>query len=347
MPLSRAERDIGLIRVQRPRTPHTVGRDAFYGRHGRFIVIQHGRILDGAVRGATIDERAHPPVRVQVADVGAGRRARRSRTHGPRCGVTRTCRDARRLVRGCSVQDLLDMRAGTRFSESTTISLPISGSASRSRLAATHARALPADLYAYMAGLEQPGAARRAVRVPLDPDRRARLGARARRRRLVRQLVLAPRLEPDGRRARRRDHRRRRRARRSPTAGYACRCALLRGSGCCTSRGGVDQRRRVLPEGWTARVGKPRPGLVAPSASLTYEARDPHLPTTHDQWWVFDAEREIYGGIGIHGQALVIHRPADRRRSPRSRPTPSALDRDKHELQLAGAVAIGDAWPRG
>ena len=58
---------------------------------------------------------------------------------------------------------------------------------------------------------------------------------------------------------------------------------------------------------------------------------------------MFDADRGVYGGIGIHGQALVIHRPADAVIAKVSTHA-IALDRDKHELQLAGAVAIGDAW---
>lgn len=60
---------------------------------------------------------------------------------------------------------------------------------------------------------------------------------------------------------------------------------------------------------------------------------------------MFDAERGIYGGIGIHGQALVIHRAADAVIVELST-QPDPLDREKHELQLAGAIAIGDALER-
>ena len=70
-------------------------------------------------------------------------------------------------------------------------------------------------------------------------------------------------------------------------------------------------------------------------------------PTSHyhDQWWVFDAERGIYGGIGIHGQALVIHRAADAVIVKLST-QPDPLDREMHELQLADAIAIGDTLER-
>ena len=58
-----------------------------------------------------------------------------------------------------------------------------------------------------------------------------------------------------------------------------------------------------------------------------------------------DQVRGVYGGIGIHGQALVIHRAADAvivKPSTQAEP----LNREKHELQLAGAIAIGDALAR-
>ena len=29
----------------------------------------------------------------------------------------------------------------------------------------------------------------------------------------------------------------------------------------------------------------------------------------HEQWWIWDAEAGIYGGYGINGQQLLIHRP--------------------------------------
>jgi CubicO group peptidase (beta-lactamase class C family) len=111
--------------------------------------------------------------------------------------------------------------------------------------------------------------------------------------------------------------------------------------------GGVVDGRRVLPEGWTGRVGVPRADLVAAfGRSLTYDGVATPTSHYHDQWWVFDAERGIYGGIGIHGQALVIHRPANAVIAKLST-HPVALDRDKHELQLAAAVAIGDQLARG
>ena len=111
-------------------------------------------------------------------------------------------------------------------------------------------------------------------------------------------------------------------------------------------QGGGIGGRTVLPASWVARVGVPRPDLVAAfGGALTYDGVA--TPTSHyrDQWWVFDADRGIYGGIGIHGQALVIHRAADTLIVKLST-QPEPLDREKHELQLASAIAIGDALER-
>jgi CubicO group peptidase (beta-lactamase class C family) len=108
-------------------------------------------------------------------------------------------------------------------------------------------------------------------------------------------------------------------------------------------RGGRLSGRRVLPATWVARVGVPRPDLVeAFGGALTYDGVATPSSHCHDQWWVFDADRGTYGGIGIHGQAMVIHRAADAvivKLSTQASP----LDRERHKLQLAGAIAIGDA----
>jgi CubicO group peptidase (beta-lactamase class C family) len=111
-------------------------------------------------------------------------------------------------------------------------------------------------------------------------------------------------------------------------------------------QGGVVDGRRVLPASWVGRVGVPRPDLVvAFGAALTYDGVATPTSHYHDQWWVFDAERGVYGGIGIHGQALLVHRPADVVIVKLST-HPMPLDREKHELALAAAIAIGDALER-
>jgi CubicO group peptidase (beta-lactamase class C family) len=111
-------------------------------------------------------------------------------------------------------------------------------------------------------------------------------------------------------------------------------------------QGGSIDGRRVLPEDWVARVGTPRPDLVAAfGEGLEHESVVTPSSHYHDQWWVLDADRGLYSGLGIHGQMLLVHRPADAVIVKLST-HPVPLDEAKHELALAAAIAIGDALER-
>ena len=64
---------------------------------------------------------------------------------------------------------------------------------------------------------------------------------------------------------------------------------------------------QVVPAAWIARLLTPDDDLVAAFESETLAA----LPRAfyHDQWWVWDAAAGIYSGYGINGQQLLVHRP--------------------------------------
>jgi CubicO group peptidase (beta-lactamase class C family) len=66
--------------------------------------------------------------------------------------------------------------------------------------------------------------------------------------------------------------------------------------------------RRVLPGAWTDRVATRHDNLVAVFESDMF----PTLPQAfyHDCWWVWDGGRGIYSGYGINGQQLLVHRPS-------------------------------------
>jgi len=70
---------------------------------------------------------------------------------------------------------------------------------------------------------------------------------------------------------------------------------------------GAAGEERVVPAAWIARLLERDEALIA-----AYD-RDllGHLPNAfyHDQWWVWDAAAGIYSGYGINGQQLLIHRP--------------------------------------
>ncbi len=244
---------------------------------------------------------------------------------------------------GCTVQDLLDMRAGTRFSEvyedddaDVRISEQVSGWRPRTR------PDLPPDLYAYIATLvnQRPHGGAFEYRSILTDvlgwvleragkDRFSALFARHVWQPMGAEHDALVTVDAGG----------------APVADGGL-CVTLRDLGRFGQLyldGGVSGGRRVLPQAWTERVGTPRPDLVAAfNGSLTYEGVATPTSHYHDQWWVFDADRGIFGGIGIHGQALVIHRPAQVVVAKLST-HPSPLDRDKHELSLALAIAVGNA----
>ena len=66
----------------------------------------------------------------------------------------------------------------------------------------------------------------------------------------------------------------------------------------------------------------------------------------HDCWWSLDPERGIYSGLGIHGQQLLIHRPAQVVVAKFST-QPKPYDMDVEQLQIWGSLAICDALNEG
>jgi CubicO group peptidase (beta-lactamase class C family) len=72
-------------------------------------------------------------------------------------------------------------------------------------------------------------------------------------------------------------------------------------------QGGEIGGRRIVPEEWVDRVAVRHDDLIAVFESDMF----PTLPQAfyHDCWWVWDGERGIYSGYGINGQQLLIHRP--------------------------------------
>ena len=347
-PLPRSERDLDGLAFRIRGERHTVGEMLERTDTDGFLVLHHGRILTERYGGAMTATTPHLLQSVSKsmtsALTGALVAAGRLRTGGLVTDYVAELRGG--SFEGCKVQELLDMRAGTRFSEAyedldadIRISEQVSGWRPRTR------PGLPPDLYAYMASLDNQGPHGgpfdyRSILTDVlgwvleraGGDSFARLYSR-----YVWSLIGAEQdaeitLDPHG--AALQD------------GGISVTLRDLGRFGLMHLRGGAIGGRQVLPASWVGRVGVPRPDLVeAFGGALTYDGVATPTSHYHDQWWVFDAERGIYGGIGIHGQALVIHRAADAvivKLSTHAAP----LDRDKHELQLAGAIAIGDALER-
>ena len=59
----------------------------------------------------------------------------------------------------------------------------------------------------------------------------------------------------------------------------------------------------------------------------------------HDNWWVWDAERGVYAGVGMNGQCILVHRPA-RTVIAKLSTFPDALDEERFALHHAGLAAL-------
>jgi CubicO group peptidase (beta-lactamase class C family) len=71
---------------------------------------------------------------------------------------------------------------------------------------------------------------------------------------------------------------------------------------------GVLGGRRVVPEAWIARLEGRDDELVSVFGRQGFDTSPEAF--YHDQWWVLDGDAGIYSGFGIFGQQLLIHRPS-------------------------------------
>jgi oligopeptide/dipeptide ABC transporter ATP-binding protein len=346
--LSRAERSLDDVRFRIRGVEHTVGEMLARTDTDGFLVIHRGRIVTEWYGGAMTDTTPHllQSVSKSMTSALVGALAGAGLVD-PSAEVTRYVEELRGgAFEGCTVQHLLDMRAGTRFSEAyedldadIRISEQVAGWRPRTR------PDLPQDLHMYMAGLANHTShggtfEYRSILTDVLGWVLERAGGDSFAR-LYSQYVWS-RIGAE---------------RDASITVDASGCALTDGGISVTLRDlgrfglmylghGAIEGRQVVPASWVGRVGVPRPDLVeAFGGSLSYDGVATPSSHYHDQWWVFDADRGVFGGIGIHGQALVIHRPAEAVIVKLSTHA-DALDREKHELALAGAMAIGSALER-
>jgi CubicO group peptidase (beta-lactamase class C family) len=67
--------------------------------------------------------------------------------------------------------------------------------------------------------------------------------------------------------------------------------------------------QQVVPQDWIGRLLTTDHELVRAFAPERFEGRPNAF--YHDQWWVWDAEQGIYSGYGINGQQVLVHRPGN------------------------------------
>jgi len=206
---------------------------------------------------------------------------------------------------GCTVQHLLDMRAGTRWSYARDEMDLCDVSAYR-----THSRRdLPTDTAAWIRSIENSHEHGGAFRyVSLESDVLGWVLERAAGGRFAdlfsREIWCAIGAECDAQIM-------------VDAAGFSVVeggiCTTLRDLGrfgqMCLS-GGKLSGRQIVPSGWLERLRIRDQALIDAYAGAP--EYDPARPDAfyHDNWWIFDATRGVYAGIGVNGQTLLIHHPS-------------------------------------
>lgn len=122
-------------------------------------------------------------------------------------------------------------------------------------------------------------------------------------------------------------------------------CTTLRDLGrfglMCLQNGKIAGRQ-VIPAAWLGRLAARDQELVGAFAgSPEYDSARPHA-FYHDKWWIFDADRGVYSGLGINGQMLLIHKPS-RTVVVKFSTHPKVEDPELFALQEAGALALCDS----
>jgi CubicO group peptidase (beta-lactamase class C family) len=208
---------------------------------------------------------------------------------------------------GCTIQHLLDMRAGTRFDEED-YGDPASDGVLIDEISGyrTHRHPdKPADTYAWILGL--------------DNDRAH--GSPFKYRSILTDVLGWAAVEATGERFPDLFADRiwsRIGAERDAeivvdSAGFAAAeggiCTTLRDLarfGLMQLRRGEIGGRQVVPAAWIDRVRTRNDELIAAFDDTLYDLPEAYY---HDCWWVWDGAAGIYGGSGINGQQLIIHSP--------------------------------------
>ncbi len=103
--------------------------------------------------------------------------------------------------------------------------------------------------------------------------------------------------------------------------------------------GGALARHQVVPASWLGRLRIRDLQLIdAYSGAPNY---DPDTPNAfyHDCWWIDDAPRGVYSGLGINGQTLLVHHPS-RTVIVKFSSHPEFEDARLFALQKAGMLAL-------
>ena len=347
--LPRNEADVDDLAFTFDGEAHTIGRMLAATQTDGYLVLHRGQVIAERYTGEMTPTTPHllQSVSKSLTATLAGVLMGQGRLD-PDAEVGHYVRELRGgSFDGCIVQDLLDMRAGTRFSEAyedltadVRVSEQVVGWRPRS------SPGLPENLHAYMAGLVNAGehGGRFDYRSILSDVLGwvvERAGGATFAELFSREIWSRIGAERDA-------------------------SIAVDGGGCAVTDGGISvtlrdlarfglmhlgdgviEGRRVVPASWIGRLLSPDRELAAAFGGAL-EVPGVTGPDTmyHDQWWVLDPTQGIYVGIGIHGQILLIHRPSETVVVKLST-QPKPVDRQVFRYQMAGSLAICRALMEG
>ncbi len=347
--LPRHELDVDHLAFEFAGAQHTIADMLEATQTDGFLVLHHGSIVTESYAAETTATSPHllQSVSKSLTATLAGVLVGQGRLD-PAAEVTDYIEELRGgSFDGCTVQHLLDMRAGTRFSEAyedLAADIRISEQVVGWRPRTTPG--LPADLHEYMRGLSN------ATEHGGPFDYRSilsdvlgwvveRAGGASFAELFSKEIWSLIGAEHD-----------------ASVAVDAGGSAITDGGISVTLRDlarfglmhlddGVIDGRRIVPGWWIGRLLRPDPDLSAAFGDAL-EVPGVTGPDTmyHDQWWVLDPTPGIYVGIGIHGQILLIHRPSSTVVVKLST-QPKPVDRQVFRYQMSGSLAICRALMAG
>ena len=339
--LPRADRDISGLAFEVRGDRMTIGQMLDQTCTDAFIVLQDGKVVAEQYADGMSENTLHLTMSVSksLTSALAGVLAAQGRID-PAAAVPAYVRELRGTsFDGCTVQHLLDMRAGTKWSEDYG-NFPESDAFVYEQVMGWRPRqtaGLAPDMYAYMVGLTENARPHggpfdyRSILTDVLGWVLERCGGQPFAELFSREVWSRLGAEHDAQVT-------------IDSAG----CAITDGGICTTLRDlarfgqlYLDGGGGIVPPGWAGRVTTADRELVEAFSAAPEAALYPGA-LYHDLWWVISPERGIFAALGIYGQMLLVHRTAGAvvaKFSTQLEP----IDLDSDYLQITGAIALCDA----
>ena len=342
--LPRDERDTGGVRFDMRGKRMTIDRMLNQTFTDGFLVLHEGKVVTEQYADGMSEDTLHLTMSVSksLTSALAGVLTGQGRLD-PAAPVTAYVHELQRTsFDGCTVQHLLDMRAGTKWSEDYG-NFTESDAFVYEQVMGWRPRQMPGlapDMYAYMASLKQNARPHggpfeyRSILTDVLGWVLERAGGRPFAELFSREIWAKLGAERDAQIT-------------IDTAG----CAITDGGICTTLR---DVARfgqlyldggGIVPPEWAMRVTTTDGDLAAAFSRVPEAALYPGA-LYRDLWWVISPSRGIFVALGIYGQMLLIHRSAAAVVAKFST-QPIAVDLQTDYLQITASIALCDALATG